>query len=96
MSRRTQLVVAAIGLLLVAALLLLLLVVILARPDEDTLSLSERTFVCDECGLVIDRDQNAAMNLQHHTVSSTEINACGDGRLQSSGTVPVREAGTKH
>ena len=53
---------------------------------KDTLSLSTQIFVCDECGLVIDRDQNAAINLQHHTVSSTEIHACGDGRLQSSAT----------
>jgi len=63
---------------------------------KETLSLSERTFRCDECGLVIDRDQNAAINLKHYTVSSTGINACGDGRLQSLGTVPVREAGTKY
>lgn len=29
------------------------------------LSLSERTFVCDECGYHMDRDINAAMNLAH-------------------------------
>lgn len=29
-----------------------------------TLTLSERTFVCSECGLEIDRDLNAALNLQ--------------------------------
>jgi putative transposase len=28
-----------------------------------TLRLSERTFRCDECGLVLDRDLNAARNL---------------------------------
>jgi len=30
---------------------------------KDDLKLSDRTFVCDECGLVIDRDLNAALNL---------------------------------
>lgn len=30
---------------------------------KDTLSLQERTYVCESCGLVIDRDMNAAMNL---------------------------------
>ncbi len=28
------------------------------------LMLSEREYVCDECGLVIDRDRNAAINLE--------------------------------
>ena len=31
---------------------------------KDTLSLSERVFDCDHCGLQIDRDLNAAINLQ--------------------------------
>ena len=62
---------------------------------KESLSLSARTFVCEQCALVIDRDRNAAINLKQYTVSSTGINACGDGRLQSSGTVPVAEAGTK-
>lgn len=30
---------------------------------RETLALSERTFVCPECGLSIDRDRNAAINL---------------------------------
>ena len=42
---------------------------------KDSLSLSERTFSC-ECGLEIDRDLNAAINI--NTVGLTEINACGD------------------
>lgn len=40
-------------------------------------SLSERTYICEECGLVIDRDQNAANNLL--AVSCTDsLNACGE------------------
>jgi len=43
------------------------------------LKLSDRTFVCPMCGLVIDRDWNAAINLEKYpTVSSTGSNACGD------------------
>jgi putative transposase len=42
------------------------------------LALSERTFVCEECGAVIDRDENAARNLLYLAVSGTErVNACG-------------------
>lgn len=59
------------------------------------LRLSERVFCCEHCGLTLDRDVNAAINLRNYTVSSTGINACGEGRLQSFGTVPVSEAGTK-
>lgn len=35
------------------------------------LKLSERVFHCEQCGLTIDRDQNAAINLKQCTVSST-------------------------
>jgi putative transposase len=42
------------------------------------LSLDERVFTCEECGLVIDRDVNAARNLLMLAVSGTErVNACG-------------------
>lgn len=52
------------------------------------LSLDERVYNCPECGLKIDRDVNAAMNirdfaifrtLRKNTVATTGINACGDG-----------------
>ncbi|MDF1539193.1 MAG: RNA-guided endonuclease TnpB family protein [Candidatus Thorarchaeota archaeon] len=64
------------------------------------LSLSERTYICEECGLVIDRDQNAANNLVAVSWTETE-NACGeDVRLD---TNPPRfakssldESGTEH
>ena len=44
------------------------------------LKLSDRTFICNECGLEIDRDLNASLNLCRlgsSTVSSTGINVCG-------------------
>jgi putative transposase len=33
------------------------------RSVKTTLTLADRLFACDECGLVIDRDTNAAVNL---------------------------------
>jgi len=71
------------------------------------LRLSERTFVCEECGAVLDRDVNASRNLAQlvgarrrlarTTVSSTGIDACGEGRSQggASRPVPLGEAGTR-
>ena len=41
------------------------------------LSLSEREYECEQCGLQIDRDLNAALNLVAASWSETE-NACGE------------------
>ncbi|MBO0834543.1 MAG: IS607 family element transposase accessory protein TnpB [Actinobacteria bacterium] len=42
------------------------------------LPLSQRTYACAACGLIIDRDENAARNLLALAVSGTErLNACG-------------------
>jgi putative transposase len=42
------------------------------------LALSERTYRCTACGLVLDRDVNAARNLLQLAASGAErINACG-------------------
>ncbi len=44
------------------------------------MKLSDRTFKCEICKIEIDRDLNAALNLKKlYTVSSTGINALGDG-----------------
>jgi putative transposase len=45
--------------------------------DAD-LTLSDRTFHCEQCGLVLDRDLNAAINLEKLAGSSSDSeNACG-------------------
>jgi putative transposase len=62
-----------------------------------TLSLSERTYRCDCCGLAIDRDVNAAANLLALAASGAEsLNACGGTvRPGLAGHVPVnQEPGT--
>ncbi len=43
------------------------------------LDLSVRTYVCEQCGLVLDRDRNAALNLKWlYTASTAEMDACGE------------------
>lgn len=49
---------------------------------KESLTLSERTYACPSCGLMIDRDLNAAINLkQLSTASSAGSEACGDVAL---------------
>lgn len=63
-----------------------------------TLSLSERIFRCESCGLVLDRDVNAARNLLNLAASGAERrNACGGTvRPGLAGHVPVKqEPGTR-
>lgn len=40
---------------------------------KQDLKLSNRIYCCDNCGLKIDRDLNAAINLKNYTVGSTEF-----------------------
>jgi len=46
------------------------------------LPLSERTFACGQCGLVLDRDRNAAINLARHALAAT---TGGSGPLVTGG-----------
>lgn len=64
---------------------------------KDSIALSERVFVCDRCGLELDRDLNAAINI--NTLGLRGIYACGpegSGHSCKRMTKPYRaEAGTK-
>ena len=57
---------------------------------KPSLSLSDRVYVCDNCGLVIDRDLNASINLESLAVGST-VSAC---RLGSSGLAHTEDETT--
>jgi putative transposase len=73
---------------------------------DETLQLSNRTFHCQQCGLVLDRDLNAALNLAKLAESSSDTqNACGaagSGTTRKPRVKPAakagkpKEAGTKH
>jgi putative transposase len=46
---------------------------------KQDMPLEERTFRCGMCGLVLDRDENASINLKAVAASETEtLNACGE------------------
>jgi len=68
------------------------------QPLGKKLALSKREFVCERCGVVVDRDLNAAKNLRNLAVGSTVI-ARGDGS-STDGITPsattVCEARIKH
>jgi len=68
---------------------------------DENLTLADRTFVCQTCGLVIDRDLNAAINLIQEalrtTGSSSESHACGEsssGFQEPGSETALGEAGT--
>lgn len=49
--------------------------------------LSKRVFDCPDCGISIDRDLNASLNIRNigiNTLGRSGINACGDGSLEPS------------
>jgi putative transposase len=46
---------------------------------KQTLSLATRTFVCDDCGTSVDRDENASVNLEV-LAASFAVSACGEAR----------------
>ncbi len=62
---------------------------------QATLDLGTRVYICDHCGLTIDRDLNAAINLEQlATGSSPESYACGESVSPGYQAVLV-EAGTE-
>ena len=60
------------------------------------MGLSERVYICDRCGLMIDRDLNAAINLEQLTTGSSPGRyACGESVSPGYQAILV-EAGTEH
>lgn len=64
---------------------------------KDDLKLSDRTYKCNSCDNVIDRDLNAAINLKKYTARYAEINAGGDDKVHDNNNyqVVVKEARIK-
>jgi putative transposase len=63
---------------------------------QQPMPLENRTYNCPICGLVLDRDLNAALNLEHCTAMPAGTNACGDERFMTrrkADQVLVTEAG---
>jgi putative transposase len=60
---------------------------------KPSLTLAERTFTCEACGLVLDRDENAARNLRDLAASGAEsLNVCGGTvRPGHAGRVPLKQ-----
>jgi len=51
------------------------------------MSLDKRTFNCPDCGISIDRDLNASLNIRNigfNTDGQSGIYACGDGSIEPS------------
>lgn len=64
------------------------------KTIKENLKLSDRIFRCEKCGLVIDRDVNAAINLKYlATGSSPGSYACRD---TSGGGIPIKRESTSH
>jgi putative transposase len=66
---------------------------------NEELTLADRTFICKACGLVINRDLNAAINVRNVAVSSIDTqNASGErsaGLSNGISETALVEAGTK-
>lgn len=44
---------------------------------NNNLKLSDREFICEECGLIIDRDENAAINIENEGLKLRELKLAG-------------------
>ena len=62
------------------------------REGEEKLGLGDREYRCSCCGLVIDRDFNAALNI--HRAGLARIHACGDDVRPSLSKAVIAEPGT--
>ena len=62
---------------------------------KQNMPLKKRVFICEECDLVIDRDVNAAINLNNYT-PSYEVKDCEDAKFHAKKQVGVSEAVIRH
>ena len=66
---------------------------------QQKMPLEQRTYVCPDCGMTMDRDVNAAINIRNfalrnifkNTDGTSGINACGVGSSDECGVNRVRE-----
>ena len=61
---------------------------------KQKMPLKQRVYNCDFCGLSIDRDKNAAINLNNYT-PSYGVNACGATKFQNASSVSGCESGIR-
>jgi putative transposase len=62
------------------------------REGDEKLTLNDRIYRCPSCGLEMDRDLNASINI--HRAGLARIHACGDDVRPSLSKVVVAEPGT--
>lgn len=62
--------------------------------NRKKMPLKQRIYSCDNCGLIIDRDLNAAINLKNYT-PSYGVKACGDAKFQPISVVNICETGIR-
>ena len=62
--------------------------------NKQDMPLKKRVFKCEKCGIEINRDLNAAINLNNYT-PSYGVKACGDTKFHAERQVSVVEAGIR-
>jgi putative transposase len=63
------------------------------KEGEEKLGLNDRSYLCPLCGLEMDRDLNASINI--HRAGLARIHACGDDVRRSHESAVVAEPGTR-
>jgi putative transposase len=62
---------------------------------KDTLSLNEREYDCEVCGLALDRDENAAINLRRLGLAQLPVDRRKDTPVERKALAPALVAGVK-